>query len=116
MTNLVIDCNHDTVTFTWTYDNTVNKIPATSFIVTITPVNGGITIKRTVDIHDPSLTLPLNELVSGTNYNVVVVTTNKFGQSGTISNSFTSPGILGYLNNIVHVWYVFDLIVRDSTV
>ena len=86
-----------TVTFMWTYDNAVNSIPATSFNVTITRVNGGIPITETVSIDDHSLTLSLSQLVSEASYRVSVVATNQLGGSVVIDNTFTSPGILAYL-------------------
>ena len=88
-----------TVTFKWTYDNAVNSIPATSFNVTVTPVNGGIPITETVSITDHSLTLPLSQLVSEESYRVSVVATNQLGESDVIDNTFTSPGILAKLVN-----------------
>ena len=88
-----------TVTFMWTYDNSVNTIPATSFNVTVTPVNRGIPITETVSIDDHSLTLPLSQLVSEESYRVSVVATNNLGESDVVENTFTSPGILAKLVN-----------------
>ena len=81
----------------WTYDNAVNSIPATSFNVTVTPINGGIPITKTVSIDDHSLTLPLSQLVSKASYRVSVVATNQLGRSVIIDSTFTSPGILANL-------------------
>ena len=83
-----------TVTFMWTYDNAVNTIPAISFNVTVTPINGGNPITETVSINDHSLTLPLSQLVSEARYRVSVVATNQLGGSVVIDDTFTSPGIL----------------------
>ena len=83
----------------WTYDNAVNTIPATSFNVTVTPVNGGIPITETVSIDNHSLTLPLSQLVSEASYRVSVVAANNLGESDVIENTFTSPGILAKLVN-----------------
>ena len=99
--DLTITNNLDdrTVTFMWTYDNAVNTIPATSFTVTVTPVNGGNPITETVSIDNHSLTLPLSQLVSEASYHVSVVATNQLGESNVIKKTFTSPGILAKLFN-----------------
>ena len=90
-----------TVTFMWTYDNSVNTIPATSFNVNVTPVNGGSPITETVSINDHSLTLPLSQLVSEASYRVSVVATNQLGGSVVIDDTFTSLGILAYLITVL---------------
>ena len=102
ITNNLENC---TVTFMWTYDNAVNTIPATSFNVTVTPINGGNPITETVSINDHSLTLPLSQLVSEASYRVSVVATNQLGGSIVIDNTFTSPGILAYLITQYIIYY-----------
>ena len=100
---VTFDESAETVTFSWTYDNTMNIIPATSFNVTITPVNGGTPITRTVDINDLSLTLSFSDLMSETGYTVSVVAVNQLGGSVAIGNTFESPGNLAYMSGMSYV-------------
>ena len=81
------------VTFTWTYDDSVNQVPATSFLVTIIPVMGGTNpISKELPPDQLSYTLPLSRLMKAVRYNVSVTVRNMQGASIPTFDPFTTPG------------------------
>ena len=81
-----------TVTFRWNYDNSVNGVPATKFVLNVTR-SGGPNVREMLNIDQRQHSISSNDLASNQSYTVAIAVRNLQGDSDIISNTFRSPGM-----------------------
>ena len=90
-----IDLAAGTITFTWTYPDSLNEVPITGFIITITQDMGGAdSITMELPPNQLSFTLPLSHFLNQIPYTASVTVRNLQGSSEPIFDPFTIPGTL----------------------
>lgn len=87
------------ITATWAYDNTVNLVPATDFIATVTQGDGqiGDPIERSANFRNA--TILTSDLTVGQSYTVSVVVRNLQGDSDAVSETFVFNSAIGELSD-----------------
>ena len=81
------------VVFNWTYNNSVNGVPATEYVITVVRTGTNlVSASDTIPISQMNYTITVEELLSFRNHSVSLVVRNMQGDSEEISNRFTTPG------------------------
>ena len=105
-----VEFKGDFVVFNWTYNNSVNGVPATEYVVTVLRAGTDlVSATRTIPISQMNYNVSLEELLSFRNHTVRVVVRNMQGDSPVISNLFRTPGT-NYITNNNHTITVAVLI------
>ena len=89
-----INLDESTITFTWKYDDSSNRLPITGFDVIIVQDMGGtdpITMELSPD--QLSFSLPLSRFMNQMSYTISVSVENAQGSGVPIFDPFTIPGI-----------------------
>ena len=79
------------MTFSWSYDNSANGVPATNFVLVITQ-NQRQVIEFNVPVSSDDITVPLSQLSRGEVYNASIQARNLQGESEPMFHSFIIPG------------------------
>lgn len=87
-----ININDDFIESSWTYDNSVNGVPATYFIFNIS-LNATTVMSNRIPANTTMITtrVDVSELMSLTTYTATVVVRNLQGDSPAVSNIFSTP-------------------------
>lgn len=88
--NALIDIDDGVITFTWEYDDSINGVPATNFVVTI-KLDGQTVFTAQVPADVRAYTLALSKLMEEQMYSAEVAVRNMQGDSLPISQFFTTP-------------------------
>ena len=86
-----ININDDFIESSWTYDNSVNGVPATYFIFNIS-LNATTVMSNPIPANMTMITtrVDVSELMSLTTYTATVVVRNLQGDSPAVSNIFST--------------------------
>ena len=103
----IVNAGNNTITANWTYDNSVNRVPATDFIATIT--QGGVQIGNPIErsANFRNATVSTRNLTVGQTYTVSVVVRNLQGDSDAISATFVFNSAIGELFRLCNVMYSY---------
>ena len=93
--SVTFDTDAGNILFSWSYDDSLNGVPATYFILNITRDNrpNATPLSYPIRANMLSFTVPFESLIGNQTYTASVVVRNLQGDSLSVSDVFRAPGM-----------------------